>query len=326
MALPRTRSLRRALVLGLAFVGWATPLVLAPHAGAQDPAASEAPEVDARALFQRGAEAYAEERYPEALEAFEASYRAREVPVVLFNLAQTLRALDRPAEAIEAYRRYLRTDAELDDARRAAVDAVIAELTPRVSLVRLEVFPDGAAVSVDGRSLGRAPFEERVAIDPGERRLEVRAEGHVAITRELRLVPGEPTSVRLVLREEAPVGTLRLHTNVAGARVAIDDEPHGLTLSAEPLELRLSLGRHELSIEADGYRTHAEDFELARDEERELHVVLERRESLAGKWWLWAGVGGAVVLGVVIALAVALSGGADPLEGTLPTVGALWAR
>lgn len=326
MAFSRTRSLRRSIVLGLALVG-VTPVVLTPLVGAQDPAASEgAAEVDARALFRRGAEAYAEERYPEALEAFDASYRAREVPVVLFNLAQTLRALDRPAEAIEAYRRYLRTDAELDEARRAAVDAVIAELTPQVSLVRLEVFPDGAEVSVDGRSLGRAPFEDRVAIDPGERRLEVRAEGHVAITRELRLVPGDSTSVRLALREEAPVGTLRLHANVAGARVAIDDEPHGLTLTAEPLELRLALGRHELSIEADGYRTHAQDFELARDEERELHVVLERRESLAGKWWLWAGVGGAVVLGVVIALAIALSGDADPLEGTLPTVGALWAR
>lgn len=287
---------------------------------------ARAQEDDARALFRRGAEAYADERYPEALEAFEASYRAREVPVVLFNLAQTLRALDRPAEAIEAYRRYLRTDAELDEQRRAAVDAVIAELAPRVSFVRLEVFPDGAEVRVDGRVLGSAPFDDRVAIDPGERRFEANADGHVAAARTVTLEVGERATVRLALREEAPSGTLRLRANVAGASVAVDEEPRGVTLDTEPLELRLSIGRHELTVEADGHRTHSERFELARDEVRELDVTLARRESLAGKWWLWAGVGGAVVVGVVIALAVALSGGADPLEGTLPTVEALWAR
>lgn len=287
---------------------------------------ARAQEDEARALFRRGAAAYADERYPEALEAFEASYRAREVPVVLFNLAQTLRALDRPAEAIEAYRRYLRTDASLDEDRRAAVDAVIAELAPRVSFVRLEVFPDGADVGVDGRSLGRAPFEDPVAIDPGERRFEATADGHVAATRTVTLAVGERATLRLALREEAPSGTLRLRANVAGASVVVDEEPRGVTLGAEPLELRLSIGRHELTVDAEGHRTHTERFELARDEVRELDVTLARRESLVGKWWLWAGVGGAVVVGVVIALAVALSGGADPLEGTLPTVEALWAR
>jgi hypothetical protein len=292
---------------------------------AQEPAEHH-PRDDARTLFRRGAEAYADERYAEALEAFEASYRAREVPVVLFNLAQTLRALDRPAEAIEAYRRYLQTDAELDEERRAAVDVVIAELAPRVSFVRLEVFPDGAEVRVDGRSLGRAPFEERVAIDPGERRFEASAEGHAEAARTVILAVGERTTLRLALREAAPSGTLRLRANVAGASVVVDEEPHGVTLDAEPLELRLSIGRHELTIDAEGHSSHTERFELVRDEVRELDVTLTRRESLVGKWWLWAGVGGAVVVGVVIALAVALSGGADPLEGTLPTVGALWAR
>jgi len=297
----------------------------ATFAHAQD-AAEHSPHDDARALFRRGAEAYADERYAEALQAFEASYRAREVPVVLFNLAQTLRALDRPAEAIEAYRRYLRTDAELDEERRAAVDAVIAELAPRVSFVRLEVFPDGAEVSVDGRVLGRAPFEDRVAVDPGERRFEATAEGHVEATRTVTLAVGERATLRLALREEVPSGTLRLRANVAGASVVVDEEPQGLTLDTEALELRLSVGRHELTIDAEGHRSHTERFELAHLVARELDVTLARRESLAGKWWLWASVGGAVVVGVVIALAVALSGGADPLEGTLPTVEALWAR
>ena len=291
----------------------------------QGPTFVRAQEDDARALFRRGAEAYADERYPEALEAFEASYRVRQVPVVLFNLAQTLRALDRPAEAIEAYRRYLHTDTELDDERRAAVEAVVAELAPQVSFVRLEVFPDGAEVRVDGRVLGSAPFEDRVAIDPGERRFEATADGHVAAARTVTLAVGERATLRLALREEAPSGTLRLRANVAGASVVVDEEPRGVTLDAEALELRLSLGRHELTIDADGFRSHTEHVDLARDEVRELDVTLERRESLAGKWWLWAGVGGAVLVGVVIALAVSLSGGADPLEGTLPTVEALWA-
>ena len=278
----------------------------------------------ARELFRRGAEAYGAERYAEALEAFEASYRHREVPVVLFNLAQTLRALDRPAEAIEAYRRYLRTDETLDDERRTAVESVIAELAPSVALVRLEATPEGTALSVDGRALGVAPFAEPVAVDPGARRFEATAEGHVDATRTLQLEAGRPARLRFALRPATPAGTLRLRANVEGATLRVGGDT--FSLGTEPLELRLDVGQHDYTVEADGFRDHEGVLDLEADQTRELAITLERRRSLAHQWWLWAGVGGAVLLGVVIALAVALPSRVDPLEGNLPTVEALWAR
>lgn len=284
--------------------------------------AQDAGDDEARALFLRGAEAYRSESYAVALEAFEASYAARPVPVVLFNIAQTLRALDRPAEAIEAYRGYLRTDDELDDARRRAVEAVITELAPAVAFVRLEIFPDEAEVRVDGRVLGRAPFTERVAVDPGERRFEASAEGHVAASRTLTLEAGADARLRLALREEPPAGTLRLHVDVVGTEVIVDEQTRG-TIADEPFELRLDVGRHALELRASGYEEHRAAFELEDDATHELHVALHARESITGQWWFWTAVGGAVLVGVVIALAVALPARADPLAGTLPTVGAL---
>lgn len=308
-----------AVVTGVLVLAAVVATGVPSFAHAQRPSAEAG---DARALFEEGAQAYRDERYPDALRAFEASYRAREVPVVLFNVAQTLRALDRPAEAIEAYRRYLRTDSDLDAARREAIESVIAELAPQVCFVRVELVPEDAELEVDGRSLGRGPFAEPIAVDPGSRRFEARAPGYVSATRSLQLRPGTERALPLALREEPPSGTLRLSVNVDEARVAIDDAPHG-TVGREARELRLTLGRHALRVEADGYADHTSTFELSRDGLEERAVVLERRESLAEKWWLWAAIGGAVLVGVVVALAVALPARTDPLEGTLPTVGAL---
>ena len=78
---------------------------------------------DARDEFMRGAQLYQTEDYEGALEAFRRSYQLAEVPVVLFNIAQCLRYLDRPAEAITAFHTYLESEEELTGERREAVEA-----------------------------------------------------------------------------------------------------------------------------------------------------------------------------------------------------------
>ena len=62
----------------------------------------------ARAAFERGIAAVEREQFADAASAFEASYRLRAVPVVLFNLAGAYDRMGRAREAVETYTRYLR--------------------------------------------------------------------------------------------------------------------------------------------------------------------------------------------------------------------------
>lgn len=283
--------------------------------------ASAQPEEAARSLFVEGAGAYQRGDFPAALSAFERSYALRPVPVVLFNLAQTLRALERPAEAIEAYRGYLDADPDVDATRRAAVNDAIEELSALVAFVRFEVSPAGAEVSLGERSLGRAPFARPVAVDPGSQRFHIRAEGHVATQRSATLIAGREARVTATLAPVAPEGTLRVVSNVP-ADVRVDAALVGRT-GDTPLELQLGVGEHTLELSARGYRAHRERVALGRDEVRDLRVDLAVHEPIAGRWWFWAALGGVVLVGVAVAIAVAATASPSPLEGHLPTATAL---
>jgi tetratricopeptide (TPR) repeat protein len=61
----------------------------------------------ARDHFKRGRARYQAGRYDEALSEFRASYLAHPSPALLVNVGQCLRKLDRPEEAVAAYRTFL---------------------------------------------------------------------------------------------------------------------------------------------------------------------------------------------------------------------------
>lgn len=152
----------------------------------------------ARSLFLEGAQRYQAGDYQAAANAFEASYAERPVPVVLFNLAQALRFLDRPTEAVEAFQQYLQSEDTIPEERAAAIDVAIAELESQLAMVSLHVTPAGAHVSVDGRDLGQAPLPEAVRVDPGSHRFQAR-QGERMAERTIDLAPGDRPTLRLAI-------------------------------------------------------------------------------------------------------------------------------
>ena len=271
---------------------------------------------DARALFVQGAQAYNDGDYEEALGHFRASYEAREVPVVLFNIAQTLVSLERRAEAIDAFHRYLSTEEELDDARREAVEVTMRELEAQLAPVRVQVNVRGATVRAGERVLGQAPLGEIVYVDPGRTRFVAEAEGYRSAERELVLEAGRTANVTLRLEAVPREGRLRLRANVHPAMVYVDDQEVGRA----PLEHVLPEGEHELRVEARGYADYLETIGIEDGARLDRRADLEPRDRLAHQWWLWAGIGGAVVIAAALALALTLSSDLPPLSGTLPTV------
>lgn len=263
---------------------------------------------------------FLEENYEGAVAAFEESYRIRPVPVVLFNLAQTYRRLYRYAEAIEAYQRYLRTAEGLGAARRNEVRSTIAELRRGIAPVSIDTDVPGVEIRIDGRTVGETPLPGPLSLAAGTRLLEADRDGYVSHRVELRVVGGEAQSVELSMAPVAASAMLRVSASVPGATVRID----GSDVGPVPVERQLGEGGHAIEVRAEGYETFVREVVLAARQDRELHAELEEVGALYEQWWLWAIVGGVVLVGLIVGIAAAASAGQpEPVRGTLGTVAAL---
>ena len=87
-----------------------------------DAAAADPP--DARALFEHGTTLYDLGQYREAAHEYEAAFKLHQSPPLLFNIAQAYRLGGDPANALRAYRSYLRRSP--DATNRAEVTQYIA--------------------------------------------------------------------------------------------------------------------------------------------------------------------------------------------------------
>jgi tetratricopeptide (TPR) repeat protein len=63
----------------------------------------------ARELYKKGKSAFEANQYQEAYDAFKQAYLLSQEPALLYNIASALQGLDRPHDAAEALRSYLRT-------------------------------------------------------------------------------------------------------------------------------------------------------------------------------------------------------------------------
>lgn len=165
-----------------------------------EPSGALAQEEEGRRLFQEGVEAYQRENLEEALGRFEASYAVRPVPNVLYNIAMTLRALERPPEAVNTFRRYIEVNEEhLAPEEVAELDRMISELRPLFGDIVIEVSREGARVVVDGEEIGRSPLSRPVAVSPGEHIISTRLEGYDPVERSLLAEAGRSVTVSLTL-------------------------------------------------------------------------------------------------------------------------------
>ena len=132
-----------------------------------------------------------------------------------------------------------------------------ASPTPPVvtsGVVHVESIPTGAAVSVDGQSVGKTPFDVH-DVPLGAHEIKVELDGYAPAVESVMLTAQTPrTEVRPTLSRTAPVtGTADVSSTPPGAMVKIDNTAVGLT----PLRGRiLNVGRHRFEITAEGYEPY----------------------------------------------------------------------
>ena len=94
---------------------------------AAGPARAQQRDEDAKAAYTAGKAAYEAKRFDEALERFNRSYVLSGQAALLYNIASTLQQLNRPGNAAETLRDYLK--ARPTDSDRGELETRIADLT-----------------------------------------------------------------------------------------------------------------------------------------------------------------------------------------------------
>jgi hypothetical protein len=159
--------------------------------------------------FHKGKELMASGRVKEAREEYLTAFRLRRSYDVAGNLGSAELTLGFPRDAAEhllfALHHYAAsgtTAAQLETAKQR-----FAEAERQVGRLKVSVSMNGADVLVDGTVVGRAPLDEDVFVEPGERTVEARLAGYEPAKQTIKSGKGtaQLVSLKLTIADPPPV-------------------------------------------------------------------------------------------------------------------------
>jgi len=197
---------------------WADPVAPSDAAAASSTDA-------ARSHFKTGIKLYQDQNYAGALAEFEAAYALKPGPGSLQNVALCQKALFRYGEAADSLERLLtRHGTELSGAERTAAEHAKAELEALVGVVRVEVSPPTAVVTLDGRPFAVEPSGTIARLNVGEHLFAASAPGYTRVTRTLDVASGQ-AEAKVLLELIAIAGFLDITAADPKHAIAIDGTP-----------------------------------------------------------------------------------------------------
>ncbi|WP_438042507.1 PEGA domain-containing protein [Sorangium sp. So ce128] len=197
--------------------------LLAPAAGAQPaPPRAEAQESDAltdkaRQLFEDGVKAANAGKWADAHAAFLAAWGLKPHYQIASNLGVACLRVGKPRDAAEYLTRYLREAPATKVQERQRAEASLQEARAQVAAVTVRVAPDGAEVTIDGASVGRAPLADPVFLDPGRHEVGAKLDGYVPQTRSVEATAGGTEAVVVDLQRTPAPDTTRAGAEQSGS-------------------------------------------------------------------------------------------------------------
>jgi tetratricopeptide (TPR) repeat protein len=169
----------------------AVSAVTATARAADSPPSSEpAPDAKetAKQRYQRGAAAYAEGRYTDAIDAFLDADRAAPNPAFAYNIGLAYEQIGDVPNALRWYRAYLRELPNAPD--RADIEPRVLDAEKRlraqgVQQITVLTDPSGATVSVDGQREGMSPWTGELA--PGRHAIVLELHGFAMVSETFEL-------------------------------------------------------------------------------------------------------------------------------------------
>jgi hypothetical protein len=211
----------------------------------------------AKEKIDEGKRLIAEEKYEEALQAFEISYSLRPKSWVLFNIAMCNKALHRYVDAISSFRLFLRSETDPTSQTRQLAESSLAELESMVGKVRIAEAPDGAKVYIDGELVGETPLKEPLALDPGRHVVRVSKDRFKTLDVEVIAASGSEVEVRADLQQ--PRAELKVVCSGDKTVVFVDETSVG----ACPYQGTVEAGVHEVKVIEPGKETFIQTIEAA---------------------------------------------------------------
>lgn len=204
----------------------------------------------AKARFRVGKQAFDEERFDDAAQAFLDAYRFSGRSELLFNVAQSFRRAGHLQKAADYFQQYLeeRPDAPNADAVVEAIIAVQEEMDAQMATVDVQTSPPGLNIFVNGELTPRCQSPCTVSLLPGEHTLVAREPNGGEISDTLTVAAKQQTSLRLEVAPQVQLGQLEVTTDVREGTISINGQaPVQLPMLA-PVEL--PAGSHQLTVRA----------------------------------------------------------------------------
>jgi len=144
------------------------------------------------------------------------------------------------------------------------------KLLPAYGTLVIESAPSGATVTIGGQRVGRTPYRnERMA--SGQHLVSVDLDLHRSVTNQVVEVNDGQTT-RELYKLEADFGTLFVDSEPRGASVTVGGTERGKT----PLEVKLSSGRYDVSLDLAGYKTQGFQVIVDRGKRAEISAAQAR--------------------------------------------------
>jgi hypothetical protein len=296
-------------------------VLVAPVARADEPM-PEAPEVKAaRAEFLQGAEFVRNERWAEALAAFERADKIKSHPITTYNIGQCERAMGQYTRARRSLLAALKQDEEaghpLPDAARTDARGLLAEIERIAPRIDVKVAPADAALAVDGRPLERLADENgapmfvsgtraagrgeppgvasfSVLLDPGAHVFTLSRSGYQDVVVNRTFSAGTKTA--LSLEADRLPATIRVTSPLRDAVVHVGDSDVG----NPPVEVSRIAGRYRVSVAHRGYLTYDTEVFARPGEHVDISAPMKpESRSIVQQWWFWT-IAGVVLTGAAL--------------------------
>jgi hypothetical protein len=299
----RTRALLSFILLALA---------LAPTIARAD----DDPTQVARSAFTRGLELAKDERWGEALEAFEIASKAKPHALSIYNAAVAERALGHYTRArvrfAEALARNTASGGTELASQEESAQGFVLEIDKLLAHVDLAIDPGDALVAIDGRPIaiadgvsyaGVAPPGPGIAVanarvdlvvDPGAHVFSVAKEGFDTVVANQSIKPGSQN--KLALSMTAMPGKLRVDASQGASVVRVDDLDVGLA----PVTLDRPAGEYRVEVVKSGYVPYATKVRLQPGQRTELFAKMTEETPITKRWWFWGTIGAVVVTGAIV--------------------------
>lgn len=206
---PSTLRLRALITSPLLALALASPAYAQPKAAAQPaaapPAKAAAPvkEEDVNKLLAEAQKAVKAQKWDDARALYDRAIKAKPSMKLSVEAAKVEIAAGTPRDAAERLivaLAYAKPDTPAAD-KKAAEDT-LAQAKSKIGELRFDVHPKGAEILVDGVSLGNAPIDSPVFVDPGSVEVVARLNGYTGVHMTRAVAAGAVETFQLDLHRE----------------------------------------------------------------------------------------------------------------------------